>query len=60
MVIMRQKVSHYDGLFLPNRIASVGQTSRQSPQFVQFASPGLVPISQTLRHSSHPLHAGVL
>src|SRR5208283_2790110 len=60
MVIERQKVTHRHDYFLPNRIASAGQTSRQSPQFVQFASPGLVPISQTLRHSLQPLHSGVL
>jgi len=56
----RQEVTHNYYLFLPNRIASVGQMSRQSPQLVQFGSPGLAPISQTLRHLSQSLHARVL
>ena len=44
----------------PSLIASTGHTSRQSLQFVQFISAGLVAMSQIFVHLSQSLHALVL
>ena len=41
-------------------MASTGQTFEQSPQLVQFISPGLVSTAQTFTHLSQSLHWGVI